>query len=133
MAFEKKQETIDPNLEAIGRDIVEKCCGVPLAIKIIGRVLYFKKTGVEWSYIKNNELMSVTQIKNGILPILKLSYDYLSSHLKCCFAYCSLFPKDHLIRKVELIPLWIAQGFIQSPKGNQQLEDIANEYFMELH
>ncbi|KAL4614437.1 hypothetical protein ACB092_07G054900 [Castanea dentata] len=133
MAFEKKQETINPNLEAIGRDIVEKCCGVPLAIKTIGRVLYFKKIGVEWSYIKNNELMNVTQIKDGILPILKLSYDHLPSHLKCCFAYCSLFPKDHLIKKVELIPLWIAQGFIQSPKGNQPLEDTANENFMELH
>ena len=133
MAFEKKQETINPNLEAIGRDIVEKCCGVPLAIKTIGRVLYFKKTVVEWSYIKNNELMNVTQIKDGILPILKLSYDHLPSHLKCCFAYCSLFPKNYLIRNVTLIPLWIAQGFIQSPEGNQQLEDIANEYFMELH
>ncbi|XP_050263442.1 putative disease resistance protein RGA4 [Quercus robur] len=132
MAFEKKPKTINPNLEAIGRDIVEKCCGVPLAIKTIGRVLYFKKTGVEWSYIKNNELMNVTQIKDGILPILKLSYDHLPSHLKCCFAYCSLFPKDHLIRKVELIQLWIAQGFIQSPEGDQQLEDIANEYFEDL-
>ena len=133
MAFEKKQETINPNLEAIGRDIVEKCCGVPLAIKTIGRVLYFKKTGVEWSYIKNNELMNVTQIKDGILPILKLSYDHLPSHLKCCFAYCSLFPKDYLISSVTLISLWIAQGFIQSLEGNKQLEDIANEYFMELH
>ncbi|KAL4614440.1 hypothetical protein ACB092_07G055200 [Castanea dentata] len=133
MAFEKKQETINPNLEAIGRDIVEKCCGVPLAIKTIGRVLYFKKTGVEWLDIKNNELMNVTQIKDGFLPVLKLSYDYLPSHLKCCFAYCSLFPKDCLISSVKLIPLWIAQGFIQSPEGNQQLEDIANEYFMELH
>ncbi|XP_065630834.1 putative disease resistance protein RGA4 [Quercus suber] len=133
MAFEKKQETFNPNLEAIGRDIVEKCCGVPLAIKTIGRVLYFKKTGDEWSNIKNNELMNVTQIKDGFLPVLKLSYDHLPSHLKCCFAYCSLFPKDYLIKKVELIPLWIAQGFIQSPEGNQQLEDVANEYFMELH
>nr|XP_023892159.1 putative disease resistance protein RGA3 [Quercus suber] len=133
MAFERKQETINPNLEAIGRDIVEKCCGVPLAIKTIGRVLYFKKTEVEWSDIKNNELMNVTQIKDGFLPVLKLSYDHLPSYLKCCFAYCSLFFKDYWIRKVELIPLWIAQGFIQSSEGNQQLEDIANEYLMELH
>ncbi|XP_030941520.1 putative disease resistance protein RGA1 [Quercus lobata] len=133
MEFEKKQETINPNLEAIGRDIVEKCCGVPLAIKTIGRVLYFKKTGDEWSYIKNNELMNVTQIKDGFLPVLKLSYDHLPSHLKCCFAYCSLFPKDYLFRSGTLILLWIAQGFIQSPEGNQQLEDIANEYVMELH
>ena len=103
MAFKKEQETVDPNLEAIGMEIVENCQGVPLAIKTIGRVLYFKNTKDEWSYIKNNELTNVTQSKNGVLPVLKLSYDHLPSHLKCCFAYCSLFPKDYLIDKLTLI------------------------------
>ncbi|XP_030941489.1 disease resistance protein RGA2-like [Quercus lobata] len=131
MAFKKVQETIDPNLEAIGKEILENCRGVPLAIKTIGRVLYFKNTKDEWSYIKNNELTNVTQSKNGILPVLKLSYDHLPSHLKCCFSYCSLFPKDYLIDKLTLIQLWIAQGFIQSPQENLQL-DVANEYFMDL-
>ena len=132
MAFKKEQETVDPNLEAIGMEIVENCQGVPLAIKTIGRVLYFKNTKDEWSYIKNNELTNVTQSKNGVLPVLKLSYDHLPSHLKCCFAYCSLFPKDYLIDKLTLIQLWIAQGFIQSPEENLQLEDVTNEYFMDL-
>ena len=132
MAFKKEQEIVDPNLEAIGMEIVENCQGVPLAIKTIGRVLYFKNTKDEWSYIKNNELTNVTQSKNGVLPVLKLSYDHLPSHLKCCFAYCSLFPKDYLIDKLTLIQLWIAQGFIQSPEENLQLEDVANEYFMDL-
>jgi Leucine-rich repeat (LRR) protein len=133
MAFKKGQDPIDTNLEAIGMDIVEKCKGVPLAIKTIGRVLYFKKTEGEWLHIKNNELANVTQLKDGILPVLKLSYDYLPSHLKCCFAYCSLFPKDYVIPKLTLIQLWIAQGFIQSRlEENLQLEDVANEYFMDL-
>uniref|UniRef100_A0A2N9FAP2 Rx N-terminal domain-containing protein n=1 Tax=Fagus sylvatica TaxID=28930 RepID=A0A2N9FAP2_FAGSY len=134
MAFKKGQDPIDTNLEAIGMDIIEKCQGVPLVIKAVGRVLYFKKTEGEWLHIKNNELTNVTQLKDGILPVLKLSYDYLPSHLKCCFAYCSLFPKDYVIHKLTLIQLWIAQGFIQSPLGeNLQLEDVANEYFMDLH
>jgi hypothetical protein len=134
MAFKKGQDPIDTNLEAIGMDIVEKCQGVPLAIKTIGRVLYFKKSEGEWLHIKNNELTNVTQLKDGILPVLKLSYDHLQSHLKCCFAYCSLFPKDYVIDKLTLIQLWIAQGFIQSPvEESLQLEDVANEYFMDLH
>ena len=108
---------------------------MPLAIKTIGRVLYFKfkTTKVEWLDIKNNELTNVTQPKNGLLPVLKLSYNHLPSYLKCCFAYCSLFPKNYLIDKLTLIQLWIAQGFIQSPEKKKQLEDIANKYFMDLH
>ena len=133
MAFGEGQDTIDPDIEAIGMDIVEKCQGVPLAIKTIGRILYFKTTKVEWLDIKNNELTDVTQPKNGLLPVLKLSYDHLPSYLKCCFAYCSLFPKNYLIDKSTLIQLWIAQGFIQSPEKNKELEDIANKYFMDLH
>ena len=134
MAFKKGQETIHPNLEEIGMHIVEKCCGVPLAIKTIGRILYFKETEDEWSYIKDKELIDLTQGQNGngILPILKLSYNHLPSHLKCCFAYCSLFPKDHEISKLKLIRLWIAQGFIRSSDKKLQLEDVANEYCMDL-
>ena len=99
---------MNPNFEAIGMNIVEKCQGVPLAIKTIGRVLYFKNTEFEWLYIKNNELTNVTQLKNGILLVLKLSYDHLHLHFKCCFAYYSLFPKDYLIDKLKFIQLWIA-------------------------
>ncbi|XP_023885024.2 putative disease resistance protein RGA4 [Quercus suber] len=132
MAFRKGQETINSNLEAIGMDIVDKCQGVPLAIRTIGKVLFFKKTEAEWSYIKNTKLIDVTELKDGIMPILKLSYDYLPSHLKCCFAYCSLFPKDYLINKLTLIQLWMSQGFIQSSEENLKLEDVANEYFMDL-
>ncbi|KAL4636965.1 hypothetical protein ACB092_03G046800 [Castanea dentata] len=134
MAFKNGEETIKPNLVAIGMDIVQKCCGVPLAIKAIGRILYFKETEEYWSYIKNRELTNVTQEENnsGILPILKLSYDHLPSHLKCCFAFCSLFPKDYVILKLTLINLWIAQGFIQSSNEELQMEDVANEYCKDL-
>ncbi|XP_065633822.1 disease resistance protein RGA2-like [Quercus suber] len=132
MAFEEGQETINTNFKAIGMDIVKKCKGVPLAIKIIGRVLNHKKTEAEWSYIKNIELTKVPKLKEGIMPILKLSYDHLPPHLKCCFAYCSLFPKDYLIDKLKLIQLWIAQGFIQSPDEDLLLVDVADDYFKEL-
>ncbi|KAM3752641.1 hypothetical protein ACB098_03G034600 [Castanea mollissima] len=130
MAFRNGKETIKPNIEEIGMDIVRKCCGVPIAIKAIGRILYFKKTEKEWLNIKNREFANVTQEENnsGILPILKLSYDYLPSHLKCCFVYCSLFPKDHEISKSKLINLWIAQGFIPLSNEKLHMEDVANEY-----
>ncbi|KAL4601058.1 hypothetical protein ACB092_11G244200, partial [Castanea dentata] len=130
IAFRKEQETNNLRLEEIGREIVLKCQGVPLAIKSVGSVLRFKEKELEWLYVKNNLLESVTQQESGIFAILKLSYDHLPAHLKSCFAFCSLFPKDYIIDKVTLIQLWIAQGYIQSSK--KQLEDVAEEYFRDL-
>jgi Leucine-rich repeat (LRR) protein len=130
IVFRKGQETNNPKLEEIGREILGKCQGVPLAIKSVGGVLCLEKTEAKWSYVKDNILVNVLQSGDDILPILKLSYDHLPPHLKTCFAYCSLFPKDYVIDKEKLIQLWIAQGFIQS--SNQQLEQVADEYFKDL-
>ncbi|XP_050283871.1 putative disease resistance protein RGA3 [Quercus robur] len=130
IAFRKGQETHNLRLVEIGREIVRKCQGVPLTIKSTGRVLRFKENELEWSYVKDNILESVTQQESGIFPTIKLSYDYLPSNLKGCFAFCSLFPKDYEIDKMTLIQLWISQGFIQS--SNKQLEDVADAYVKDL-
>ena len=132
IAFRKGQETNNPRLVKIGREIVQNCQGVPLAIKSLGSVLRFEESEHKWLYVKNNVLESVTQQESGIFSILKLSYDYLPPHLKSCFAFCSLFPKEYEIDKVTLIQLWIAQGFIHSSNKNQNLEDVADEYFNDL-
>jgi hypothetical protein len=52
--------------------------------------------------------------------------------LKHCFAYCSLFPKDCEFERSTLIQLWIAQGFVKSSDQHRCLEDVGNEYFMDL-
>ncbi|KAL6314314.1 hypothetical protein AAG906_019012 [Vitis piasezkii] len=65
--------------------------------------------------------------------VLKLSYDNLPTHLRQCFTYCALFPKDYEIEKKLVVQLWIAQGYIQSSNdNNEQLEDIGDQYFEEL-
>jgi hypothetical protein len=131
-AFEKGQEPKNSSIVALGKEIVQKCSGVPLAITTIGSLLGSKNPETEWTSFKNNELSKISQEENGITPTLKLSYDHLPSHLKQCFAYCSLYPKDYTFRKSTLIQLWIAQGFVSSSDQNQCLEEVGNEYFKGL-
>ena len=132
IAFRKGQKTNNPRLIEIGKEILVRCQGVPLAIKSIGSVLCLEKTESKWSYVKDNVLANILQPRDDIFSILKLSYDYLPSHLKSFFAYCSLFPKDYEIEKEMVVRLWIAQGFIQLSNTKQQLEEVANEYFKDL-
>jgi Leucine-rich repeat (LRR) protein len=134
LAFEKGKEPEETSsIAAIGREILKKCSGVPLAIRTIGSLLRFKSSEAEWSSFKENELSKIAQNEKDILPTLKLSYNNLPSYLKHCFAYCSLFPKDYIFKKSTLIQLWIAQGFVKScDDQNQCLEEVANEYFKDL-
>lgn len=132
MAFEQGSEPKDSKLVQIGKDVVGKCAGVPLAIRTIGRLLYYNNTETYWLHFRDDELSKVPQEESDILPKLKLSYDHLPSPLKQCFAYCALFPKDYLIVKEQLVLLWMAQGFLGLSIDNQCPEDVGHEYFMSL-
>lgn len=131
-AFREGEETDHPKLVEIGKAIVNKCRGLPLAVRTLGSLLYAKTEEQEWLYVKDNDTWKIVQKENDILPILKLSYDELPVHLKQCFAYWSMFPKDSEITIKKLICLWVAQGFIQSSDGSQELENIGRQYFNEL-
>ncbi|KAK3417205.1 hypothetical protein EUGRSUZ_H02942 [Eucalyptus grandis] len=107
--------------------MVKKCAGVPLAIKTISSLLYTKKKK-EWLNFKGCELSNIDDSDEGIMKVLKLSYVHLPSHLKHCFAYCALFPKDYVFDKQTIIQLWMAQGFIKASEGSDDLEETGNSY-----
>ncbi|XP_056174568.1 putative disease resistance protein RGA3 [Syzygium oleosum] len=131
MAFRDWTESLDPELEEMGRDIVTKCTGVPLAIRTMGYLLYGKKKDI-WLRFKVQGFPEIPEIDDGIMQVLKLSYDHLPSQLKHCFAYCALFPKDFVFDKQTMIQLWMAQGFIDSLEGNEDLEETGDSYVSEL-
>ncbi|XP_023547024.1 disease resistance protein RGA2-like isoform X2 [Cucurbita pepo subsp. pepo] len=138
MAFggeESEKELENSKLIEIGKEILVKLKGLPLAIRTIGRLLHAKKPEHHlWLAFKENELSRVLEQREEaqfMLSILELSFNHLRSSLKQCFLYCALFPKDYNIQKDEVIKQWVAQGFVQSI-GIIEPYDIGEDYFMEL-
>ncbi|KAG6629624.1 hypothetical protein CIPAW_14G097500 [Carya illinoinensis] len=128
-AFHDANSSAQLELQELGQKIVKKCQGLPLAIKTIGGLLRFKVDVREWEKVLCSELWELSNHEtNNILPALRLSYRYLPSYLRPCFAYCSIFPKDHAFKKGQLILLWMAEGFLHATE-NRTMEQIGDDYF----
>ncbi|KAG6639395.1 hypothetical protein CIPAW_10G096900 [Carya illinoinensis] len=111
-AFKEGEDKRHPNLLPIANEIVEKCKGVPLAVKSLGGLLYSKVDESESNSIRDNEIWEFEENEGSILPALRLSYNQMPIHLKRCFAYCVNFPKDHEFSNLFLIEQWVAHGMI---------------------
>ncbi|CAL5382851.1 unnamed protein product [Camellia sinensis] len=129
-AFENRSIDANPNLVSIGKKIAEKCKGLPLAARTLGGLLLGKEQDKEWEDVLHSKIWDLPQ-ESDILPALRLSYHHLPSHLKQCFAYCSIIPNDYEFEEEELVFLWMAEGFIQKQR-KKQMEDVGGEYFQEL-
>ncbi|XP_031272482.1 putative disease resistance protein RGA3 [Pistacia vera] len=120
------------NLEEIGRKIVGKCRGQPLAARIVGSLLRFRKHREEWLRILEGlELNRSDVYEQDSFSLLLLSYQGLPSTIQQCFSYCAIFPKGYRIDKEKLIKLWMAQGFL-GLENNTDMERVGEEYFNDL-
>ncbi|CAO2177228.1 unnamed protein product [Urochloa humidicola] len=117
-------------LFTFGKCIVNRCKGLPLALKTMGGLMSTMHQVQEWETIAESN-MGDTIRGNEVLSILKLSYGHLSSELKQCFAFCAVFPKDYEIEKDQLIQLWMANGFIRE-QGSMDLTKKGELIFNEL-
>ena len=104
IAFQGRDPIACCELEPIGRHIVDKCQGLPLAVKSLGYLLHSKVEKREWEDVLDSEIWHM-QSGYEILPSVILSYHHLSPPVKRCFAYCSIFPQDHQFNRKELILL----------------------------
>uniref|UniRef100_A0A804N4T9 Uncharacterized protein n=1 Tax=Zea mays TaxID=4577 RepID=A0A804N4T9_MAIZE len=124
-------KALDPEFLQSGIEIVEKCGGVPLAIKVIAGILHGMKGIEEWQSICNSNLLDVQDDEHRVFACLWLSFVHLPDHLKPCFLHCSIFPRGYVINRCHLISQWIAHGFVPTNQA-RQAEDVGIGYFDSL-
>ncbi|XP_019150614.1 PREDICTED: putative late blight resistance protein homolog R1B-16 isoform X2 [Ipomoea nil] len=118
-----------PMFELIGRDIVKKCKGLPLAITLVASLLSKTEEKVEkW---KNVAESVIGDSNEACSSVLSLSYNQLPHPSKACFLYFGVFPEDYEIPVKKLVKLWAAEGFFEAV-NNKNLEEVATKCLQDL-
>lgn len=120
-------------LSEIGEKIVDKCNGSPLAAKTLGGLLRGKYDPKDWEDVLNSKIWDLDEDKSGIMRALRVSYYYLPSHVKRCFAHCSLLPKGYPIDERQIVLLWMAEGLLQHKTDEMEMEELGRKSFQVLH
>ncbi|KAL8527278.1 hypothetical protein ACS0TY_005231 [Phlomoides rotata] len=119
------EDMIPSEFENLGINIAKRCKGLPLAAKLVGGVLRGKSQD-EWLSTQENWLSDHVE-GDYIKKVLKLSFDNLPSPThKKCFAYCSIFPKGARMKRVDLIQLWMAEGYLVADQRSD-METVGNK------
>ncbi|XP_028761006.1 probable disease resistance protein At5g63020 [Neltuma alba] len=121
-AFELFKKTVgttileNPYISDLAKLVVDECQGLPLALRIIGRVMVNKVSPAEWKRaieILRSYPSKIQVMVEDVYCLLKFSYDRLPNDTyKLCLLYCALFPEDYNIEKEDLVFLWTAEGYL---------------------
>ncbi|XP_015893586.3 putative disease resistance RPP13-like protein 1 [Ziziphus jujuba] len=130
-AFDKVESVPSLDLNVLAPKFVEKCNGLPLAVKVLAGFLRRHSKRETWENALNDNIWESSNQENSSLPALWLSYHYLPPYLKPCFAYCSVFPKGYEVDKKQLIFMWMAQDLLQRQMGNS-IEGVGEIYLNQL-
>ncbi|XP_010906772.3 disease resistance protein RPS2-like [Elaeis guineensis] len=132
-----------PEIMDVARDVACECDGLPLGLMTVGRSMATVTSREEWieglAMLKQSkEEFQQGKHKNfpGMEPVL-FHFDYshkrlASKELRDCIAYCSLFPKNHSIKKKELVSYWLGEGLLDDSGGTDRACRQAEDYMEEL-
>ncbi|XP_019183863.1 PREDICTED: putative late blight resistance protein homolog R1B-17 [Ipomoea nil] len=126
------RESLNKEFETMGREIVERCGGLPITVVVLAGHLSTNMAVDEWRSVKSmlNSLANL-DLSQQFSRILSLSYNNLPCHLKSCFLYLGGFPEDSEIEIKKVVRLWIAEGFIIEV-SEKTLEESGEEYLEDL-
>ncbi|OMO94623.1 Disease resistance protein [Corchorus olitorius] len=127
----------NPTLEEIVKLVVHQCGGLPLAIVTIAACMKGVDDDIcEWRNALNelrHRVKSVKGLETEIFECLMFSYDRLGDpKLQNCFLYCSLYPEDYEIERIELIEKWIDEGLLDEFGTRQAMHDRGNSILNKL-
>ncbi|XP_004309085.1 PREDICTED: putative disease resistance protein At1g50180 [Fragaria vesca subsp. vesca] len=138
----RTQSQIYSEMEKLGKRMLQRCGGLPLAITVLAGLLARKDTVNEWETVLRNVDVFISRGKGhekeyaGVSWVMELSYDDLPYHLKPCFLYLGNYPEDSEINVKTLTQLWIAEGFISSANQREgsveTMEEVAYNWLSEL-
>ncbi|KAL8051288.1 hypothetical protein ABFX02_06G137800 [Erythranthe guttata] len=130
---------IDPDMEKLGKEMVGQCCGLPLAIRVLGGLLITKHTLRDWQMVYDNITWYLARGRgNGqqqaVNDVLAFSYHDLPYKFKQPFLYLANFPEDFEIEAEKLYQFWLAEGFISRDDRAEEetMVDVAERYLAEL-
>jgi len=108
-------------------EVIRKCKGLPFIAVSLGHRLRQEKDRSKWEAIVREENWDSNSI--DCMRSHGIDYAQLDSHLKPCFAYCSIFPQNFQFEEEWLIQHWMAQDFIQCQPDTTDMMAIGNDYF----
>ncbi|CAN4076090.1 unnamed protein product [Withania somnifera] len=121
-------------LEKIGRALVKKCEGLPLAIVALGGLMgSIDRSELKWRevYESLSWHISNSNLLDEVKTVMLMGFNDFPYYLKNCFLYCCRFLMGEWIRAGKLIRMWMAEGFLEE-NSSLNPEKVGKIYLKEL-
>ncbi|XP_057801888.1 probable disease resistance protein At1g58602 [Salvia miltiorrhiza] len=116
-------------LEHMGKQMLRKCGGLPLAIKEVGKQLAEKKVSgeSEWEQLLESVDFGST------LKLLEPYYQKLDPDVQSCFMSMSFFKENTTLRAEKLTQIWVAGGVVDAAhQCKLYLDGLINESVIDV-
>ncbi|XP_057802155.1 disease resistance RPP8-like protein 3 [Salvia miltiorrhiza] len=116
------------SLEYMGKQMLRKCGGLPLAIKEVGKQLVEKKVsgGSEWEQLLDSVDFGST------LKLLEPFYHKIEPRLRSCFFSMAFFKENTTLRAEKLKQIWLVLGAVPQFECESYLDGLVNESVIDV-